>query len=80
MNNSFQGHQAYNYNLNDSNNYYYNNRNSLYRSDCPEKHNHKPLTFKSMKKNTISSLNDVEYFLNHVHHAFKCIKLYKLLK
>lgn len=36
--------------------------------------------FKAIKHNTISSLNDVEYFLNKLHYAIRYIKLYKLLK
>ncbi len=41
---------------------------------------HKKFDFKLYKKNTTKSLNDVEYFLNHFHHFFKYIKLYKILK
>lgn len=40
----------------------------------------KKFDFKLYKKNTTKSLNDVEYFLNHFHHFFKYIKLYKILK
>ena len=36
--------------------------------------------FKTMKKNTVKSLNDVEYFLNNVGNFVKYVKLYKLLK
>jgi len=36
--------------------------------------------FKTLKNNTIKSLNDVEYFLNNFEHFIKYIKLYKLLK
>lgn len=36
--------------------------------------------FKTLKKNTIKSLNDVEYFLNNFGHFFKTVKLFKLLK
>lgn len=40
----------------------------------------KKLDFKTLKKNTINSLYDVEYFLNNIQQITKCIKLYKLLK
>lgn len=40
----------------------------------------KKLDFKTLKKNTINSLYDVEYFLNNIGNITKCIKLYKLLK
>lgn len=40
----------------------------------------KTFNFKLYKKNTIKSLNDVEYFLNNFNHLFKYIKLYKILK
>lgn len=36
--------------------------------------------FKTMKKNTVKSLNDVEYFLNNFGNFVKYVKLYKLLK
>ena len=58
----------------------YNNINSLYRSNPPIKKEQKKLNFKTIKNNTISSLNDVECFLNKVQHTIKYIKLYKLLK
>ncbi len=37
-------------------------------------------TFKCCKKNTIHSLNEVEYFLNNFNHFLKYVKLYKILK
>jgi len=40
----------------------------------------KNLSFKDIKKNTISSLNDVEFFLNNFNKIVKCLKLYKILK
>lgn len=40
----------------------------------------KKLDFKSLKCNTIQSLNDVEYFLNNMDKFAKGIKLYKLIK
>ena len=36
--------------------------------------------FKCCKKNTICSLNEVEYFLNNFNNFLKYIKLYKILK
>ena len=36
--------------------------------------------FKTLKKNTIKSLNDVEYFLNNLGNFIKSVKLFKLLK
>jgi len=49
------------------------------RGDLPSPHKNK-LSFKSMKKNTICSLNEVEYFLNNFSKIAKCLKLYKILK
>ncbi len=40
----------------------------------------KKIDFKTLKKNTINSLYDVEYFLNNIQNISKYIKLYKLLK
>ena len=40
----------------------------------------KKFDFKSFKKNTCTSLNDVECFLNNFSHTLKYIKLIKLLK
>ena len=40
----------------------------------------KKLDFKSLKKDTCKSLNDVEYFLNNFSSTWKYIKLIKLLK
>lgn len=36
--------------------------------------------FSSFRKNTCSSLNDVECFLNNFSHTWKYIRLIKLLK
>lgn len=36
--------------------------------------------FAHCKKNTISSLNDVECFLNNFKHFMKYVKLYKILR
>ena len=57
-----------------------NSINNLYRSNKHLKPEKKPLTFKSIKNNTISSLNEVECFLNKLQHTIRYIKLYKLLK
>lgn len=40
----------------------------------------KHINFNLYKKNTINSLNNVEYFLNNFNHFFKYFKLYKILK
>lgn len=40
----------------------------------------KKFDFKSFKKDTCNSLNDVECFLNNYCHTWKYIKLIKLLK
>lgn len=40
----------------------------------------KKLDFKSLKKDTCTSLNDVECFLNNFSSTLKYIKLIKLLK
>lgn len=36
--------------------------------------------FKTLKKNTINSLNEVEYFLNNLSQIFRGVKIYKLIK
>lgn len=38
------------------------------------------IDFYTFKKNTITSLNQVEYFLNNYKQMIKYVKLYKLLK
>lgn len=40
----------------------------------------KKFDLKSLKKDTSTSLNDVEYFLNNFTHTLKYIKLINLLK
>lgn len=40
----------------------------------------KKLKFKDYKKNTIKSLNEVEYFLNSLDKAFKCVHIFKILR
>ena len=46
----------------------------------PKKSPKKKLDFKSLKKDTCASLNDVEYFLNNFTQTLKYIKLIYLLK
>ena len=50
------------------------------RSTNHNKDKKKKLGFKDLKKNTIKSLNDTEYFLNNIGFFMKHIKLYKMLK
>lgn len=40
----------------------------------------KKLCFKDYKNNTLHSLNEVEYFLNNLDKAFKCVSLYKFFR
>lgn len=47
------------------------------KSPPPKK---KKLNFKTCKKNTINSLNQVEYFLRNFNGFVKYMKLYKILK
>lgn len=47
------------------------------KSPPPKK---KKLNFKTCKKNTINSLNEVEHFLRDFNHFLKYVKLYKILK
>lgn len=54
---------------------YLNNENNRGKKIPPQKK-----SFDLYKKNTLNSLNDVEYFLNNFHHFFKYLKLYKILK
>ena len=46
----------------------------------PKKPPKKKINFKSLKKDTCTSLNDVECFLNNFCHTLKYIKLINLLK
>ena len=46
----------------------------------PNKNKNNKKDFKTLKKNTIKSLNDVEYFLNNFGNFIKSVKLFKLLK
>ena len=80
MNKHYQKNSTINSNCNNIPISNYNNVNNLYRSNCKQSKNNKKITFKSIKNNTISSLNDVECFLNKVQNTLRYIKLYKLLK
>ena len=40
----------------------------------------KHFDFNSYKKNTINSINDVEYFLNNFNKFVKYLKVYKIIK
>ena len=42
--------------------------------------NPRKLKFQDYKKNTLQSLNEVEYFLNNFGKALKCLNLYKFFK
>lgn len=71
----------YNYPLN-----YINSRTPPPKPPCPppKPNNKKPpkkkFNFKTLKKDTCQSLNDVEYFLNNFTNNLKYYKLIKLLK
>ena len=54
--------------------------NTLCSSNSSYQKEKKKINLKCIKNNTISSLNDVEFFLNKVQHTIRYIKLYKLLK
>ncbi len=54
-----------------------NNQNNRGEKNPPPK---KSFDFKLYKKNTINSLNDVEYFLNNFQHYSKYFKLFKIMK
>jgi len=54
-----------------------NSQNNRGEKKSPQK---KSFNFKSCKKNTIKSLNEIEYFLNNLNRAFKYIKVYKIFK
>lgn len=58
--------------------------NTLPPPPCPPQKTPKPpkkkFNFKSLKKDTCKSLNDVEFFLNNFSHTLKYIKLINLLK
>lgn len=52
-----------------------------YRGDNkPKPPKKKKTTFKQMKKNTISSLNDVEKFLGDFKQFTRYVKIYKFFK
>lgn len=47
---------------------------------CENKTENKKLNFRTCKKNTINSLNEVEHFLRNFNSFTRYIKLYKILK
>lgn len=57
---------------------YYENEKRSKNKPPPSKK--KKINFKSCKKNTINSLNEVEHFLRNFNGFIKYIKLYKILK
>ena len=78
--NNFNLQNQNNLNLQKPNNLNLQNQNNFYRSNCPVKKVQNKLDFKSLKNNTICSLNEVECFLNKLQNTIKYIKIYKLLK
>lgn len=55
-----------------------NNFSTLPANDTRNKH--EKLCFKTIKCNTITSLNEVECFLNNMNKFWNYVKLYKLLR
>ena len=47
---------------------------------APSSAKKKKLNFKTYKKNTLCSLNEVEHFLRNFNGFMKYVKLYKILK
>ncbi len=76
-----------NYNLNNNKLFHCNTSDNLLNKNIdfhldrniqkPKEEKHK---FKKYKNNTICSLHEVEYFLNNLDKAFKCVRVYKFLK
>ena len=62
------------------NNLFRSNNNCLNLPSDNNRKNHEKLCFKTIKCNTISSLNEVEYFLNNMNRFWNYVKLYKLLR
>ena len=54
-------------------------REDMPKIECSNNHK-KQIDFYTFKEDIISSLNQVEYFLNNYKQMIKYIKLYKLLK
>lgn len=57
--------------------------NNYYRSTLPSNNTRnepKKKCFKTIKCNTITSLNEVECFLNNMNRFWNYVKLYKLLR
>ena len=50
------------------------------KKPSPPKSKKKKLNFKTCKKNTIKSLNEVEFFLNDFKRFTHYLKIYKLFK
>ena len=59
---------------------YYRSGKPLPPAPPPPKPPKKKLDFKTLKKDTCTSLNDVECFLNNFSNTWKYIKLINLLK
>ena len=59
---------------------YYRSENPLPPAPPPPKPPKKKFNFKTLKKDTCTSLNDVECFLNNFSNTWKYIKLINLLK
>lgn len=55
----------------------YDNENRSFKKPPPKK---KKKDFKTLKNNTLKSLNDVEFFLNNWAEFAKYAKIYKLFK
>ena len=75
MNNLFRSNHKNESTLNYNNNF---SRSNLPAYDNRNKH--EKLCFKTIKCNTISSLNEVECFLNNMNKFWHYVKLYKLLR
>lgn len=59
-----------------SNNLIYKQENRGEKTPPPKK----SFDFKLYKKNTVKSLNEIEYFLNNFKHFVRYVKLFKILK
>lgn len=80
MNNIFKAssfpHQSISFNSPTPTNYDIDTQKRGFDSKPPKK----KLNFKTMKNNTISSLNDVEYFLNNFSKISHYMKFFKFFK
>lgn len=70
--------QSNTYSNSDINNYTENRGATL--APPNDKKSKKKLDFKTMKTNTISSLNDVEFFLNNLNKISRYMKVFKFFK